>query len=52
MMGDDEEEVRSRVGSLFDGSSIPGSDLSTVGKVYSRYNAKYVTGSVTSIVGV
>ena len=52
MMGDDEEEVRSRVGSIFDGSSIPGSDLSTVGKVYSRYNAKYVTGSVTSIVGV
>ena len=52
MMGDDEEEVRSRVGSIFDGSSIPGSDLSTVGKVYSRYNAKYVTGNVTSIVGV
>ena len=52
MMGDDEEDVRSRVGSIFDGSSIPGSDLSTVGKVYSRYNAKYVTGNVTSIVGV
>ena len=52
MMGDDEEDVRSRVGSIFDGSCIPGSDLAGVGVVYSRYNAKYVTSSVTTIAGV
>jgi hypothetical protein len=52
MMGEDEDEVRSRVGSIFDNSRIPGTDLSGVGTVYSKYNAKYVDSNMVTINGV
>ena len=48
MNAQSEDEARGRVGGIFDGTKIGNADLSIVGTVYSKYNAKYVergTGS-------
>ena len=42
MNAQSEDEARKRVVGIFDGTKIRSADLSIVGTVYSKYNAKYV----------